>query len=171
MKNTKVSQIITAIVVIALGVLIAIFGVAAVLNLYFGILFIVGGALLLALGIAKFVMNKELDFGLTFLSSALLAVGISLLTPWLSFEVFINLFVVLLIAFGAALVLYGIYSAIKRELFFGIGQIVVGIALVVVGILYMTIPEFATAFWIIVGVFVALYGAIILISTLVKKSK
>ena len=93
MKNTKVSQIVTAIIIIALGVLIAIFGAAAVLNLYFGILFIVAGALLLTLGIVKFVMNKELDFGLTFLSSALLAVGISLLTPWLSFEVLINLFV------------------------------------------------------------------------------
>ena len=171
MKNTKVSQIVTAIIIIALGVLIAIFGAAAVLNLYFGILFIVAGALLLTLGIVKFVMNKELDFGLTFLSSALLAVGISLLTPWLSFEVFINLFVVILIAFGAALILFGIYTAIKHELFFGIGQVVVGIALVVVGVLYMTVPEFATAFWIIVGVFVAIYGAILLISTLVKKAK
>ena len=171
MKNTKVSQIVTAIIIIALGVLIAIFGAAAVLNLYFGILFIVAGALLLTLGIVKFVMNKELDFGLTFLSSALLAVGISLLTPWLSFEVFINLFVVILIAFGAALILFGIYTAIKHELFFGIGQVVVGIALVVVGVLYMTVPEFATAFWIIVGVFVAIYGAILLIRTFVKKAK
>ncbi len=171
MNNTKLSQVVTSIILIALGVLIAIFGVTAVLNLYFGILFVVVGALLIVLGVVKFVTNKELVFSTTFLASALLAVGISLLANWLSFDTLINLLVILLVAFGAALFVFGIYSAVKKQLVLGISQLVIGIALVIIGVLYLTVPEFATTFWIIVGILIALYGMVMLISVLVKKSK
>ena len=64
--SKKVLGIIEGAVVIALGVLIAIFGGQRVMDIYFGVLFVIAGAILLAFGIATLIKTKLLSFGITF---------------------------------------------------------------------------------------------------------
>ena len=168
MKNKKLPLIVESIIIILLGVLIAIFGGQAVLDIYFGIIFVVGGACLLTVGIIKMATSKEVDFLLTFLSFALLCVGIALFTDFLTFAMLFSLIALLLIALGAALVVYGIYNVLKKNPLAGIVQILVGIAIIVLSILWIFVPEFQTAFWIVMGILIAVYGAFSLVTALLK---
>ena len=59
MKKDKLTTMLSALLIIVLGVLVAIFGAAAVLNLYFGIAACVAGACLLAFSIVLMI-RKEL---------------------------------------------------------------------------------------------------------------
>ena len=75
----------------------------------------------------------------------------------------------LLLGLGIALILYGLFVALRKNLFYGVGQIVVGAVLATLVIIFLTVPEFAHAFWIIVGVVLAIYGALLLVFTLIDK--
>ena len=78
MDKQKLLGILEGAVIIALGVLIAIFGFATVVDIYFGIVACVVGAALL--GVSVYAMTKkELTFGLLGLGAILVAVGIGLL--------------------------------------------------------------------------------------------
>ena len=167
--SKKVLGIIEGAVIIVLGVLIAIFGGQAVLDIYFGVLFVIAGAALLALSIGILAKTKLLNFGLLFLSFAALIIGSFLLAKYYSIDYIIYTLVLLIIAAGAALVFFGVYSITKRLVFTGIGQIVIGAAAITVGFLYIFVPEFIKWFWIIVGVLVAVYGVIFLLSAIFKK--
>lgn len=170
--DKKLSTIIEGVVLVVLGILVAIFGATTVLDIYFGILFLVFGVALTVLAIVKLAKTKELEFSTTFLASALLVIGSSLLAGFLTFGVLINVIVLLLIALGAGLVFYGVFTLVKKETFAGIFQIVIGVVLVVLASLYLAIPEFRTAFWIIVGIVMALYGVLTIVSAfLTKKEK
>ncbi len=169
--NKKLLGILEGAIAIVLGVLIAIFGGQAVLDIYFGVLFVIAGAALLAVVITALVRTKLLSFGLLFASFASLVIGICLLVSYYSIGYLIYTLVLLIIAFGGALIFFGVYSITKKLMFTGIGQIVVGAAAITVGILYILLPEFRTAFWIIVGVLVAVYGVLLLVSALVSKEK
>ena len=172
-KNNKIVRIVEGAVLLVLGVLIAIFGGQAVLDIYFGIIAIVGGAVLLGLTIYNIVKKLPVLLGNVAMGTILLTVGLALVikdAP-LSFGALINLFVFIILGLGAGLVLYGIYVLTKRAYFLGIGQIVVGVAAITLSILYITVPEFRTAFWIIAGILVAVYGLVELITPLIEKKK
>ena len=81
----------------------------------------------------------------------------------------VDVLVHLLIALGGALIIYGAYAAVKINGFYGVGQIVLGAAAVTVGVLYLLVPEFNMAFWIIVGVLIAVYGVLLLVAALTNK--
>ena len=166
----KILQIIEGLIIIALGVIIAVFGGGTALDIYFGIVALVGGVALAVLNIVTLVKAKVLDFGATFLGCALLVVGIALFTPFLSFAALINLVVLLFMGLGVALVLYGLYSMLlKKDVLAGICQIIIGVAAIVLSILYLAVEEFRTIFWIIVGVVVAVYGVLFIITALLPK--
>ena len=170
----KLLNIIEAIVIIVLGVIIAVCGGGAALDLYFGIVCIVGGVALAAISVYTLAKTKVLPFGTTFLSVALITVAITLFIGQLSFGVLIGLIVYLMLAFGITLVIYGIYTTVAlKNLIGGIAQILVGAAIIVLTILFLTVEDFRTVFWIIAGILVAVYGVLMLISALVpqKKSK
>ena len=168
----KLLQIIEGIIIIALGVVIAVCGGGTALDIYFGIVCLVGGVALAILSIVTLVKAKVLDFGATFLGCALLVVGIALFTDFLSFAALINLVVLLIMGLGVALVLYGLYSMIlKKDMLAGICQIIIGAATIVLSILFLTVADFRTIFWIIVGVVVAVYGVLVIISALISKKK
>ena len=169
--NKKLLGIIEGALVIALGVLIAIFGGQAVLDIYFGILFIIAGVALLVIVITALVKTKLLNFGLTFLSFAALVVGSFLVSSLYSFGAFVALLILLVIAAGGALIFHGAYSIGKKRPFYGIGEIVVGAAAITVGILYIFVPEFVKVFWIIVGILVALYGVLLIINAAMSKEE
>ena len=165
----KLAGVLEAIVIIAFGIIIAVFGGGAALDLYFAIVALVAGVVLLMVNIYTLAKAKELSFALTFLSCALITIGIAILAEKLSFAVLIPLMAFLLLGLGIALILYGLFVALRKNLFYGVGQMVVGAVLVTLIILFLTVPEFAQAFWIILGVVLALYGVLLLIFTFVGK--
>ena len=167
----KLAGILEAIVIIAFGIIIAVFGGGTALDLYFAIIALVAGAVLLVVNVYTLIKAKELAFALTFLSCALIVVGVAILAQKLSFGVLIPLMAFLLLGLGIALVLYGLFVALRNDLFYGVGQMVVGAVLAILVIIFLTVPEFAHAFWIIVGVVLAIYGVLLLIFTLMGKSE
>ena len=168
MNNKKLIGILEGILTIVLGVLIAIFGIGT-LDLYFGIVFVAMAALFLVVSIVALAKTGVLPFGAVLAFTTLLTFGIFILTNRLSVGYVIYLLVIFVIAAGGALVFYGAYSAAKINLAYGIGQIVLGALAVVAAVLYLTVPEFYRAFWIIVGVLVALYGVLVLVEALTDK--
>ena len=169
--SKKLLAILEGAATIVLGVLVAVFGGQAVLNLYFGILFLVAGAGVLAFVIAGLARTKIVLFPPLFIAVALIFAGSFMLVGYLSFGLFVDLLVVLLVAAGFALALYGVYTLVKLNLFQGVGQIVVGGALATFGLCYIYIFEFRLYFWIIVGCLIAVYGLIYLLAALFTKSE
>ena len=168
MENKKLLSIIEGVATIALGVLIAIFGTKT-LGLYFGIMLIVVASGFLAIAIANLVKTKELKFVPVLGFGVAITFGVLLVVYPELVEFFITLFVYFLIAFGGALVLYGIYSLVKHSLVYGAGQITLGAVVITLGLLYLFVWQFRVAFWIIVGVVVALSGVFLIVATLLNK--
>ena len=72
---------------------------------------------------------------------------------------------------GIGLILAGAYCVSKKLVFNGVGQIVIGALMVTFVDIYKTVPDFAKAFWIIIGILVAIYGALVIVSALIDKKK
>ena len=77
--------------------------------------------------------------------------------------------VLVVLGAGAGLILHGVYSIAKKYVLVGVVETIVGVALVTLTAVYMNVPDFAKYFWIIVGVFIAVYGALSVIFALVDK--
>ncbi len=170
MKKETLSQVLSGVILVVLGILIAIFGVGA-LDLYFGIVACVAGGLLLAYAIYLVCKNQAVAPSTFILPAILLTVGICLFTPWLSVAGIIEFLVIVVMGVGAGLVFYGVYLVAKKATFAGVLNIVVGAVALTLAILYKTIPEFNKAFWIIIGVLVALYGVLQIVSAFLGKKK
>ena len=169
----KIFAIIEAIIAIALGIVVIVSGAGTALDIYFGIICLVGGIGLLSLACVGLIKTKILQLPATLLGSILVAVGISLFTPYLSFAALINLLITVILGAGAGLIIYGIYVLlVLKNLIIGLTQLIIGAAALVLAILYMTVPEFAQAFWIIIGILIIIYGLLLLVSAfLFKKEK
>lgn len=167
--NKKLLAVIEGALVVALGVLIAVFGGQDVMDIYFGVVFIIAGAGLLTFAIVGLVKTKILSFAITFFAFAALLLGTFLVARYYSFGYLVYTLILLIIAAGGALIFKGVYTIVKYSVIYGIGQIVVGAAAIVLGILYLTVPEFYAVFWIIVGILVAIYGLVMIIGALVSK--
>ena len=172
MSKQKILAIVEGALIIALGVLIAIFGPVAVLDTYVGIVCLVlGGALLIA-NIVAYADTKLIALPGLILTFVLISVGIGLVVPnFLSLGMVFLFLVFALIGLGVALMLYGAFIISKKFLFTGVGQVVIGALLVVFSFLYLFVPEFRTAFWIIIGILIALYGVFFIISAFLVKKK
>ena len=172
MSKQKLFAIIEGAIIIALGILIAIYGPVAVLDTYVGIVAIVLGAALLIASIVSYSDTKALVFSGVALGFVLISVGIGLLVPgYLSLGILFLFLVFALIGLGVALMVYGSYLISKKFLFTGVGQIVIGALLVVFSFLYLFVPEFQDAFWIIVGILIALYGVFFIVAAFLEKKK
>ena len=169
MKKDKFLQIVQAVLIIAFGVFIAISGGGAALDLYIAIVSLAAGVAFAIVAIYELSKTRVLRLSITFLSTALITVGIAILAKALSFAILIQLLVFLLIALGAALIIHSIFLFTKKEMLAGVIEILIGAVALTAGILYLTVPDFRTAFWIITGVLVAVYGVYYLVYTLVSK--
>ena len=169
--NNKLSTALEGIIILVLGVLISIYGVTAVADTYFAIVFLVVG--IASITLACFHIAKKLPLPVLYvlMGAVLISISIGLFTGWVSFGVFINLMVLVIMGVGAGLMLTGLYFLVKGYVFNGIGQLVAGAICVLLSALYLGIPDFRTAFWIIVGIVIALYGAFVLISAFVGSPK
>ena len=167
----KTASIVSAIITIALGILIAIFGFGA-LDIYVGIGCLVAGVVLAVVNIVFIAKKKPISFSGLFLGVALIVIGIFLLTGYLSFGVLEHLIVAIILGLGIALALYGILTiAVAKQVPFGVVQMILGLAIIALAIVYMNVAEFRQAFWIIVGVIIAIYGVLDLVMILTSKKK
>lgn len=173
MRENKLTNVIEGILLIVLGVLIAVIGVNTTVNIYFGVVFTLIGAGAVILACVLAIRKAPLLFPTFALGGASIALGAGLFAGYISLAYIIPILIIVALGLGAALAAYGIYSAIRRNGFYGLGQIVVGAAIVALAACYINFPGFQTVFWIIVGVLIAVYGAFFLIASLLdnKKSK
>lgn len=172
MNKDKLILVLEGAIIVALGVLIAIFGLATVLDTYFGILAVVGGVILAVLGIVAIAKKNDLSLGTVSLACILITVGVGLLIPgWLTVASIILFLVFVLIGLGGGLIFYGIYSLVKGRTLFGVAQLIAGVALLVIGILYLTVDDFAKAFYIVLGIAVAVYGVLLIVSAFFDNKK
>lgn len=172
MSKQKIFAIIEGAIIIALGVLIAIFGPVPVLDTYVGIVAIVLGVALLIASVVSYANNKTLLLPGLALGFILISVGIGLVVNgYLSLGMVFLFLVFALIGLGVALMVYGGYMISKKFLFTGVGQIVIGALLVVFSFLYLFVPEFQDAFWIIVGILIAIYGVFFIVAAFLDKKK
>lgn len=168
MKKEKLTQVLVGAILVALGVLVAIFGTEA-FDLYFGIIATAAGAVLLAYAIFLLTKKQVLAPSAFILPAILLTIGITLLVGTIGFGALVGFIVVLILGLGAGLVLYGIYLIAKKATLNGAINLVIGVVAVTLSILYLTVPEFAKAFWIIVGIVIALYGVLEIVSAFLEK--
>ena len=172
MKNSdKLSRLLSGIILLTLGVLIAIFGGQAVLDIYFGIVTLVAAAALLIIAMYQLGKEKKLNPVFLVLGAVLTALGIGLLVHYLSVGILINALVLTLLGAGAGVLLFGVYCIAKKETLRGVLDIIIGAAALTLAILYMTVPEFQTAFWIVVGVLLAVAGAVEIVFAIIDYTK
>ena len=169
----KYIRIIAAVILIAMGVIVAVCGAGTALDIYFGVGCLVTGAVLVILNIIGVSRNRQVTFAQLFTSTAFVVIGISLLfTHYISFGMLINLFVLLILGLGIALMIYGLFTILlAKKTAYGVIQMVLGLAIVVLTIVFLNVPEFQKVFWIVVGIIIAAYGVLELISALTSKSK
>ena len=169
----KYIRIIAAVILIAMGVIVAVCGAGTALDLYFGIGCLVTGAVLVILNVVGLARNKQVTFAQLFTSTCFIVIGISLLfTHYISFGMLVNLFVLLVLGLGVALMLYGIFTIVlAKKIPYGVVQLVLGALLVTLTIVYLNVAEFQKVFWIIVGIVIAVYGVLELILALTTKKK
>ena len=168
MKREKLLQVLEGAIMVAFGILVAIFGTEA-FDLYFGILATAIGAVLLAYAI--FLISKKQVVAPSFfiLPAVLLTIGITLLVGTIGFGALVGFLVVLILGVGAGLLLYGVYLIAKKATINGVINVIIGAVAVTLSILYLTVPEFAKAFWIIVGIVIALYGILEIVDAFIEK--
>ena len=103
------------------------------------------------------------------LGSILLTTGIVLFTPWISVGVLIKFLAVVVLGAGVGLIFVGIYLLSKKDKFGGAIDIIIGAVAITLSVLYITVPEFNRAFWIIIGCVIAVYGVLDIASAFIDK--
>ena len=169
MKKEKLSKILTGLIIATLGVLIAIFGVASVLNIYLGVVACVAGVSLLVYACLLLSKKEILPAFPLVVGGALVALAIGLFIGKIGVGVIILALVFAVIGGGVGLVLYGIYLIAKKAKTLGLLNIVVGVVAATLGILFLTVSGFETAFWIITGILIAIYGIFVTVAALSEK--
>ena len=128
------------------------------------------GVLLLCLGIYTAAKKLPLAVGSIILGAVLTTIAVALFMQKISFGVLVGLFIYVIMGLGFGLIAVGIFTLARRGgLVPGIVEIVVGGLLVLFTALYLGIPDFQKAFWIIVGILMIAFGVAVIVFTLVDK--
>lgn len=172
MKNKEImTKLISGIVFLLIGVLLAIFGGNAVLDIYFGIYALVAAIALIGVAIYQMVKKLDVEFVYLVLGGVFAAVGIGLFADWLSVSVMISFLVLAVMGAGVGLIGVGIYHLVKKNTLLGVLNLVIGVAAVVFAALYIAVDGFRAFFWIIVGIIVGLYGLLQIVLVIVDLNK
>ena len=167
--DNKIANVFRGAFIIVLGVLMAVCGVGTAVDTYFGVVAIVAGVLLLGLGVYTAAKKQPLAIGAILLGAILTTIAVAVFMSKLSFAVLVTLFIYVIMGLGFGLALLGIFSLARRQVLAGVVEIVVGGLLVLFTALYLGIPDFQKAFWIIVGIIMIVFGVAIIVFTLVDK--
>ena len=169
MSKEKLLKIIEAVFIIALGILVAVCGGGKALDIYLAIVATVVGVAFLALSFAGLATKKELLLAPLCVATIAITFAVALFAGWISFGLLIWVLVYLIIGVGAALIIHGIYLLYKKLYVMGLVEVIVGAGAATIAILFILVEEFRVAFWIILGVLIAIYGVFYLVSTLMEK--
>ncbi|MCR5184757.1 MAG: hypothetical protein K6C32_01575 [Bacilli bacterium] len=167
MKN-KIIGIIEGAIIVVLGILLAVKQEGTV-DVYFGVVFMIMGILLLGLEIFSLIKVKAYQFSGMFLGISLIAISAGLFMEKVSFQEILKIALIIVFAFGIALTINGIFVLIKGFIYNGVGQIVIGALITTLSLIYAYNEDFHDAFWIIVGVIVAIYGVILIFGAIFSK--
>ena len=167
--DNKIANVLRGAFIVVLGILVAVCGVGTALDVYIGVVAIVAGVLLLAIGIFSAVKKMPLAVGCILLGAVLSTVAVAVFMKELSFAVLVGLMIYVLMGVGFGLVLLGILTIIRHGLLPGIVEIVVGALLVTFTAIYLGFPDFQKAFWIIVGILMAAFGVAVIVFALIDK--
>lgn len=165
----KLFKIVEGAIILVFGILFAVKGSASAVDTYFGVVFLIVGILLAALTLFGLFRTRLLPFGALLSSTSLIVVATGLLSKKLTFAVLIQYGAYLIVAFGIALAIFGLYTLLKGELFNGVGQIVVGVLIAILAILYINVNDFRKVFEAILGTTIAIYGALIILLAFLDK--
>ena len=168
-NNKKVTAIIEGIIILVLGILIAVLGIEDVVNYYIATIAIILGACLLGYACYLLIKKQPLLFAPISLGGALISIGVGIFVGYLGFEMVIRILHFALMGSSVALIVYGFYCVAKYNALYGLAQVVIGAAIYTFCLCYYFIPSFAQAFWIIVGVLVAVYGGLLTVFALMNK--
>lgn len=173
MSNDKNTQLINGVIFLVIGVLIAIFGGQAVLDIYFAIVALVGAIVLLSFAIYQMAKKTYLNVTFLIVGTILLAISIGLFTHYLSLGAIISFLVVAILGAGAGLLCLGIYLLAKKCTFDGLLNTIIGVCAIILAALYIGVADFRTAFWIVIGILIAIYGMllIVLATTSIRNTK
>lgn len=170
--NDKIANILRGAFIIVMGVLIAVCGIGTALDTYFGIVFIVAGVLLAGLGLYGAIKKLPVMTMGFLLGGVLITLAIALFMQKLTFAALIGIAIFALMGFGFGLVALGIAVIAHRNLIYGLGEAVLGGLFILFTALYLGIPDFQQAFWIIVGILMIVFGvAVIFLAIFDKKLK
>lgn len=172
MSKAKAYKIIESIIFIILGILIAVSILnASILN------YLLGGCVTL-LGIFLFIKCATEQKNVNFLlptgvaSAVLLACGISMLANYINaVDLLQKVIIVGVLAIGILLIIDAIVRFIRKQSTPGITELVVGLILTILAILFMVIPEMNSYLWVVFGVLLAIYGVYLLVQTLITLKK
>ena len=170
MKNKDLSKVAQGIIAVVVGILIAVLGIGAVMDTYLAIFAIVVGSILMLLAGYVAYNKKPLPLATLAMGGSLVAIGIGVFADYISFAMLINIIVVSLYGVGVALIIYGIYVAAKHNAPFGVAFIVVGGALIAMASCYIAFEDFRKVFWIVTGILIAVYGALLIVLALTDKN-
>ena len=171
MKQEQISKILEGVVIAVLGILIAIYGAGAVIDIYFGIAGIITGTVLLLFCGFLIAKKQPLPFLLLFLGAFCITVSVALFIKEVSVAFLIQFGVLAILALGCAAVVYGVYLIAKKQTPLGIANSVFGAVCIVLSALYLAIADFRTAFWIVVGVLMAVYGVLGIVFAILNNKK
>lgn len=175
MANSKISKaralkIIQNVLLIIVGILIACSVISQdIIKYLVGLALVVYGVFFLFRSVydtKSFIM----PFGVA--GGILLGVGIATMCDYVPLvNLLTNIIFVALIVLGSLLVLDSVVKFVLHKNNAGIAELIIGLILLVLGILFVAIPEMTSYCWIAFGVVLALYGLYNLIITLIALSK
>lgn len=171
MDNKKLTTVIEGIFLAVLGILVIVCGIGTTVDIYFGVVSLVAGLLLLCF--AGYAISKKmpLPVGFVIMASILITVAVALFAQKLSFAMLIGLMIFIIMGLGFGLAALGIYAIVKKAPVYGIGLLVIGALLVLFTALYLGIPDFQKVFWYIVGGVMIALGVVVVVLAFVDPKK
>ena len=169
--DKKLTTAIEGLFLAVLGILVIVCGVGQTVDIYFGVVAIVAGLLLLVFAGLAISKKMPLPVGFVIMGSVLITVAIALFAQKLSFAMLVDLMIFLLMGLGFGLAALGVFAICKKAPVYGVGLLVIGALLVTFTALYLGINDFRQVFWYIVGGLMIAFGVVIVVLAFVDPKK
>ncbi len=174
MSKAKVFGLLEGILCIVLGILLCL----SIINVNTWVKYIVGAVLILLgiyVAVRAFANSNMVSFIIPagLLGVILIGMGIAIVADWLSITSILQRFILIaIVAAGALLLFEAIMNIYRRKTTLATIELVIAIAMLVIGILMIIFESkwswVSSAIWIVFGIFLCLYGILVLMLTLTK---
>ena len=149
---------------VLLGILLAVFGGANVIDKYFGIMLLIGGAILVAAFTINASQDKDTKADPLVFAGACIVLGIAFLSNTFTFQIIIDLLAYIILGGGCGLLVYGLYKLIMKSTTEGIFLTVFSALVTLLAALFIWVSGFQKAFWILIGIVVILAGLYLILN-------